>query len=171
MVSVLKNHPQAVSKLATTDTPPALTRILKGEFPELQCSPSVAHPYDIKRYNSAVKNTLITLEVAIENKDLYDRVWLDEWDLTSHNGKTKKLYTEEIFEKLRAAGLKINVVTPELHRTSPHLLGGESHPDAMSLERLFVRVHEILELQPDGICTDYPEEVLDLLGKTASIVR
>ena len=50
-------------------------------------------------------------------------------------------------------------MTPELHGTSPGLLGGESHKHAANTEVLFERMREILSLEPDAICTDYPEEV------------
>ena len=63
---------------------------------------------------------------------------------------------------MKDAGLSISLVTPELHATSPGLLGGEAHPDAQSRERFFERIGEIIALKPDWICTDYPEEVLGL---------
>jgi hypothetical protein len=76
---------------------------------------------------------------------------------------TKLLYTKEVFNKLREANIKIGLVTPELHATSPNLLGGESHQDASSQERLFTRIKEIIKLEPDAICTDYPDLVRQLI--------
>ena len=65
---------------------------------------------------------------------------------------------------MRGVGAKIALVTPELHGTSPHLLAGEAHPDAPKgdTETLFKRIKEIIDLKPNAICTDYPEEVSKL---------
>lgn len=128
-------------------------------------APSVSHPFDIKRYNQAVSDTLISVEEAIKYKKegLYDWVWLDEWDRTDEDGGNKTLYNQEVFERLKSVGYKIALVTPELHGTSPRLLGGEAHPDAATKEKLFARIKEILSLSPDALCADYPEEALNLI--------
>ena len=138
-------------------------RHLKEKNPKLHLAPSVAHPYDIERYNEAVGGTLLPLNRVIENRGLYDWVWLDEWDKTDKNGGTKTLYKSETFKRLRTAGFKIALVTPELHGTSPCLLGGEAHPDASTKEKLHNRFEEIAMLHPDAICTDYPDIVRTLL--------
>jgi hypothetical protein len=67
-----------------------------------------------------------------------------------------------VFKILKDEGLKVALVTPELHGTSPGLLGGEAHPDA-DKNCLFDRIQEIIDLQPDALCTDYPEEVGKLI--------
>ena len=133
--------------------------IIKQKIPTIQLAPSVAHSYDIKRYNQAVGGTLISVEDALNHKELCDWVWLDEWDLFGPGNSQKKFYTHDTFSSLRNAGYKIALVTPELHSTSPGLLGGESHPDASSKGKLFTRIKEIITFSPDAICTDYPEEV------------
>ncbi len=137
-------------------------RYLKTKNHALHIAPSVAHPYDIKRYNTAVDGTLLSCEEALGHRDLFDWVWLDEWDLTDEHGGTKKLYTAATFERFRTAGVKIALVSPELHRTSPGLLGGEAHPDARDPQILRKRLEEIIALRPDAVCTNYPDLVAEM---------
>lgn len=136
---------------------------LKRKNQNLNLAPSIAHPFDIERYNSVVGGTLITAKKALPHSNIFSWVWLDEWDLADKNNGFKKLYTAELFEKLRHRGLKIALVTPELHATSPGLLGNESHPDAKTKDRLFDRIKEIIKLNPDALCTDYSDEVKEIL--------
>ncbi|MEK6855970.1 MAG: glycerophosphodiester phosphodiesterase family protein [Nanoarchaeota archaeon] len=143
------------------DVKPEWARYIKSKIPQIKIAPSVALDYDIKRYGKMTGDTLISIEDALKFKEegIYDWVWLDEWDRIDENGQDKKLYTKEVFLKLKNIGYKIALVTPELHGTSPGLLGGEAHSDAKNKESLFKRINEIIELNPDAICTDYPEEV------------
>ena len=159
LIKYLQEYHDYLKKIIIFDIKVNTAKYLKTKLPKLMLAPSVAHPYDIKRYNSCVNNTLISLDEAIDNKNLFDWVWLDEWDLSDDNGGTKKLYTEETFSRFRNAGLKIVLVTPELHASSPGLLGGEAHPDAKTMEQLDKRLREIIELAPDAVCTDYPDLV------------
>ena len=142
-------------------------RYLKSKNENLHLAPSLAHPYDIERYNSAVGGTLLPIEIVIENSDLYDWVWLDEWDRTDQGGSSKSLYNKETFDRLRKAGFKIALVTPELHATSPGLLGGEAHQDAVTRMKLEKRFKEIVSLRPDAVCTDYPDIIKKLAKKHA----
>ena len=167
LIKILRENKDVLAKILIFDVKPDTAKILLKEFPDLKLAPSVAHSYDIKRYNSTISYTLIETNKALElvKNGSYGEnpwVWLDEWDLENKVG-TKKLYTKEIFEKFRKIGAKIALVTPELHGTSPGLMGGESHPDSKDLPTLFKRLKEILELNPDAICTDYPEEALKLI--------
>jgi glycerophosphoryl diester phosphodiesterase len=156
LVNHLKKHPEAVKKILIFDAKVETAKYLKEQIPEIQLAPSVAHEYDVERYNSAVGGTLIPTNEALDYPDLFTWVWLDEWDRSDKNGGEKSLYNQEVFQKLRDQGIKIALVTPELHATSPNLLGGESHPDAASQEKLASRLREIIALKPDLICTDYP---------------
>ncbi len=137
---------------------------LKTNLPDIRLAPSVAHTYDIERYNSAVGGTLWSLSEALNNSELFYAVWLDEWDTLDKDGSNKKFYNQETFNTCRSVGLKIFLITPELHSTSPGLLGGETHEDASNEEVLMNRVKEIIKLKPDGLCTDYPDQVKDLLS-------
>jgi glycerophosphoryl diester phosphodiesterase len=137
-------------------------QVIKKKLPQVRLAPSVAHHYDIQRYNKAVGGTLWNIEEMIKYSTLFDWVWLDEWDRTDDGGQNKKLYSVEVFEKIRSLGLKVALVTPELHASSPGLLGGEAHPDAKNQEHLFKRIQEILSLQPDAVCTDYPDKVKEM---------
>lgn len=162
LVNILKQHSDVLTKTIIFDVKPETARIIKQELPAAQLAPSVAHEYDIARYSNAVSGTLISIPKTIKFKSLYDWVWLDEWDLSGPGSTSKKFYTPNTFTSLRNAGYKIALVTPELHGTSPGLLGGESHPDAKPTERLMNRIKEIITLFPDAVCTDYPEEVRQL---------
>ncbi|MFH1427623.1 MAG: glycerophosphodiester phosphodiesterase family protein [Patescibacteria group bacterium] len=162
LLNYLKEAWQVLDLLMVFDVKIETAKYLKEKMPKLQLAPSVAHPYDIERYNKAVAGTLLNLEEAIVHKDLFAWAWLDEWDLANRNGGKKKLYTAEVFDTLKNNGIKIALVTPELHGTSPGLLGGEAHPDA-DKDRLLARIQEIINLRPDAICTDFPEEVKKML--------
>ena len=167
LIKILRKNADILPKLLIFDVKPETAKALLEKFPNLALAPSVAHQFDVTRFNSVVAETLFETDQAatmiadgIFGKNPW--VWLDEWDLEDKIG-TKKLYTKEVFDKFRAVGAKIALVTPELHGTSPGLLGGESHPDARDLPTLFDRIKEILELKPDAICTDYPEETSKLV--------
>lgn len=138
-------------------------RYIKRRNARMHLAPSLCHPYDIERYNTTVGGTLLTIEEVIENRDLYDWVWLDEWDRTGPQNTIKELCNEATFFQLRANDFNIALVSPELHRSSPGLLGRESHQDAQNEKKLFNRINEIITLAPDVICTDFPDRVRLLL--------
>ncbi|MDP3043076.1 MAG: glycerophosphodiester phosphodiesterase family protein [bacterium] len=160
LIKELKKYQKYLNKIIIFDIKISTAIYLKKFIPELILAPSVAHKYDIKRYGKCVDNTLISIEQAIKNKKIFDWVWLDEWDKISEKG-TKKFYIAKNFKMLKNAGFKIALVTPELHATSPNLLGAESHQDAINKKVLFKRIKQIINLKPNAICTDYP----DLLGR------
>lgn len=162
LLSYLTDNKKTLSRLFIFDVKIETAKYLKDKMPELNLAPSVAHAYDIKRYDGAANGTLLSIEEVIKNKDLFSWVWLDEWDLTDENGGIKKFYTPEVFEIFKKNKLKIALVTPELHGASPGLLGKEAHPDAKK-DRLFGRIKKIINLKPDALCTDYPEEVEKLV--------
>jgi len=128
----------------------------------LNLAPSVAHPFDIERYGQAVGGTLLSTEEALAYPALFSWVWLDEWDRIDKDNDSKKLYTKEVFRRFRSKKVKIALVSPELHTTSPNLLGGEAHQDAVTIETLRNRLREIITLGPDAICTDYPDLVKEI---------
>lgn len=137
------------------DVRPEVAKRIKNDVPSLSVAASVAHPYDVERYNDAVGGTLISIEKMSEHTDVYDWGWLDEWDRTGKDGR-KSLYNADTFSFLRNLGYKLALVSPELHATSPKLLGGESHQDAANSETLRKRWAELVMLKPDAVCTDYP---------------
>lgn len=163
LISYLAKRKEVKDKMIIFDVKVKTAKYLRERAPELILAPSVAHKYDIERYNSYVKKTLISIEDAIVNKKLFEWVWLDEWDRSDRNGKEKTLYNEEVFSLLRNGGFKIGLVTPELHGTSPGLLGSEVHQDTKNEEILRARLEKIIKLQPDVICTDYPQLVKNII--------
>lgn len=132
---------------------------LKGVVPSINLAPSIVDSYDKERYAQFTQNTLYTFNDIEGDLHLFSHVWFDEWDRKSPFNELKKLYSEENFERARSAGLKICLVSPELHGSSPGLLGAEMHEDAHSLDALKTRVKEMINLGPDAICTDYPDMV------------
>ncbi len=163
LVSYLKEYPDILDHLIIFDVKIETAKYLKNVLPEINLASSVAHNFDIERYNSIVNGTLYSISQAMANKELFSWVWLDEWDLTDKNGGVKKLYTSEVFTDFHNAGIKVALVTPELHSTSPGLLSGEVHPDAANQEKLFIRIKDIISFAPDAICTDYPNQVNQLI--------
>ena len=156
-----------IDKILLFDIKPEFAEYIKLKNDKIKLAPSVAHEYDIKRYNQFVGGTLISIEDTLKYKkeNLYDWAWLDEWDTLDEKGGEKRLSTRENFDKLRKVGYKIATITPELHGTSPGLYGGESHKDAVNKDVLFKRIKELIELEPDAICTDYPEEVREMIER------
>ena len=158
LLAVLERYPGLTDRLLVFDVLPAIAGHMRSRVPGLRLAPSVAHEHDIERYGGCVDGTLLTTDEALAHRHLYDWVWLDEWDLMDAGGAKKRFYTAELFSVLRSAGFRIALVTPELHATSPGLLGGEAHADAESFERLQSQIRAITSLCPDAICTDYPEK-------------
>lgn len=151
-------------KFIMFDVSIATAQYLKAKNSALCLAPSVAHPYDIDRYNNVVGGTLLSVEEVLAHRDLFDWVWLDEWDLVDRDGGKKKFYTPEVFKVFHDAGLKVVLVTPELHGTTPGLLGGEAHEDAHDQEALMMRIKEILSYSLDAVCTDHPDQVRALFS-------
>lgn len=164
IVEELSKYKNIFDKFIVFDVKPNTARLLKNKFPQLRLAPSIAHPYDIERYNDSIGGTLMTIDdaVSLKKEGVIDGVWGDEWDTKDENGKIKRFYTKENFDRLHKAGLFIALVTPELHGTSPGLYGGESHSDSKDLETLFKRIKDIKDVGADYFCTDYPEEVSKL---------
>lgn len=164
IMEALSRHTNVFSKFLVFDIKPDTARALKREFPSLRLAPSVAHPYDITRFNEAIGGTLLSLEEALvlHTEGLIEGIWGDEWDTVGEGETTKLLYTPEFFGKIHDVGMFAALVTPELHSTSPGLYGGESHPDAKNLPTLIERIRQIKVAGADYFCTDYPEEVASL---------
>ena len=160
LLAELEGRKDLTGKFIIFDIKPETAVYIKNTIPELLLAPSVAHAWDIKRYSHVVSGTLLSVQEALQYKQLFEWVWLDEWDRRSGDAADKTLYNEKTFHLLKKVGYKITLVTPELHATSPGLLGGEAHPDAATKKKLLTRITEILKLKPDALCTDYPEEVV-----------
>ncbi len=168
----LKKHPDVVDRIMIFDVKPENARYMLEKNPDLILAPSVAHNYDIERYNSSVARTLISVEEALElgpkGEGLYRWIWGDEWDLTDTDGDSKQLYTKEFFATLHDSGYMVAVVMPELHATSPRLKSGEVHSDGASMKTALRRAKEIIANGADALCTDYPEELQTLINVSLS---
>lgn len=179
----LKHHNQTEAQFETllpylsqlTDLPiivfdvnPSNAQKLKKHIPTLKLAASVAHSFDVQRYNSAVGGTLLTVDDMVHYTELYDWIWLDEWDRTDEHHNQKTLYEADTFDHLRTLGYKISVVSPELHATSPNILGGRSHQDADNEATLRNRWYELIDLVPDAICTDYPHIINQLIHESSN---
>lgn len=164
IIEALKKYEDIFSKFLIFDVKPSTARILKQQFLGIRLAPSVAHQFNIDRYNKAVGETLITIEevLKLKKEGIIDGVWGDEWDTRGLNGTNKIFYTPENFKILHKAGLFVALVTPELHASSPGLLGGESHADAKDHNSLMMRIAQIKLAGADYFCTDFPDEVSNL---------
>ena len=149
------------------DLTPNAAEYIKSKNKSISLASSVSHLFDIERYNKNIGGTLLTVEEALAHRKLFDWIWLDEWDRRDKDNRTKNLYTKEIFDKFHRSGMKIALVTPELHRTSPGI-SGESHEDAINMEKLKKRLKEIISLNPDALCTDYPDIIRQLIKNKTS---
>jgi hypothetical protein len=164
LCAVLEQHPACLTKLFAFDVSRASAAFLRRRLPALALAPSVSHAYDVSRYNACVHGTLWTLAEALQGarEGLFAWAWVDEWDLADEGGGRKQppFAADATFRALRGAGLRVGMVTPELHASSPGLLGGEAHEDAATRELLFTRVRALIACGlVDALCTDYPEEV------------
>src|SRR3989344_347807 len=74
LISELKKHEEKLDKILIFDVKPEWAKYFKEKIPRLKLAPSVAHSWDLKRYNSAVKGTLISIEDALKFKkeEIYD---------------------------------------------------------------------------------------------------
>jgi len=173
LCAVLERHPGSLAKLFAFDVSRQAALRLRARLPALRLAPSVSHAHDVARYNACVHGTLWTLEQALAGaaEGLFSWAWVDEWDLAAVGGGRKEppFAAEHTFRALRAAGLRVGMVTPELHASSPGLLGGEAHEDAASRDALFARVRALLATGlVDALCTDYPDEVRALAAEAAA---
>ncbi len=156
MLRILENFPWIEEKIFIFDTKIETAKYIKSKNGKIKLFPSVAHEHDITRYNSCTWWTLLSTSKVLGNKHLFDWVWLDEWDRTDIDWE-KKFYNSRVFDIFRKEKLLIWLVTPELHAKSPWLLGWESHQDCKDIDRIKLRIKEIIDLQPDFICSDYLE--------------
>lgn len=83
------------------------------------------------------------------------RGWLDEWDRVDVDNGEKIFVDHESVELFRSAGFKVAVVSPELHASSPALLGGEAHKDGVDDKRRVERWAQLGQLHVDALCTDH----------------
>lgn len=156
MINILNKFENIENKIFIFDIKIEIAQYIKSKYNKIKLFPSIAHEYDIERYNNCTWNTLYSIEDFLNNLDIFDWVWLDEWDRKNKIwGKT--LYNKEIFDIIKKENKLIWLVTPELHAKSPWLLWWEAHEDCRDLNILKLRFNEIIELNPDFICSDYLE--------------
>lgn len=144
-----------INKIILFDLIPSSAKFLRDIFPNISMAPSISHQYDIERYSSKVGNTLMSLEEFIIYNSLYNWVWLDEWDRLGKDNKMKCFINEDNISVFKKLNMKIAVVSPELHSTSPGLVGGENHEDARNFESLQNIWKKWSNFGIDSICTDY----------------
>jgi hypothetical protein len=156
-------------RLLIFDATPKVAEQIVQKFPGLDVAASVAHSYDIFRYGAMTGGTLLTAEQAIINKHLYSWVWLDEWDTLDVGGGQKIFVNRESVDLLQDAGFKVAVVSPELHASSPALLGGEAHKDGADEKRLINRWSQLNQLGIDALCTDHASWISENLDALTCI--
>lgn len=154
LIKNIQNNPKIIQKILIFDLKIKTAKTIKKEIPTINLALSIAHPFDIKRFNTYTKKTLYPISTAIKNKNIFNWVWLDEWDRSNENNTKKSLYNKKIFKLLKKNSIKIALVTPELHSTSPGLYANEKHQDNSTPKKYKKRLEEIIKLKPDAICTD-----------------
>lgn len=166
IIPLLKERQEGLKdRLLLFDVRPDIAAVLKRRLPLLQLAASIVHPFDQARYNKVTGNTLITMDEFFSVSDRYDWAWMDEWDLQDKNGKTKSLINAENITRLKAAGFGVAVVSPELHATSPGLLGGEAHEVGKDSTRLKEWWIQCFPLGIDLLCSDHCSWVNENLKK------
>jgi len=152
LIKYLRLHAKNLKSILLFDLLPESAKYLKSKIANINLCCSISNDADIKKYNKCVFKTLLSLSDAIKNKrlGLYNWCWLDEWQ----KNDTDSLLSDATFGLLRREGFHIAMITPELH---------EDHEDNKNKKRLFERIAELLKLYPDAICTNYPEEVLNII--------
>lgn len=156
ILNILQKYDNIENKIFIFDTKIETAKYIKSKNKYIKLFPSISHTYDIKRYNSYTWNTLYTIQDFLANLDIFDWVWLDEWDRKDKDWE-KTIYNKDIFSIIKKENKFIWLVTPELHGKSPWLLWWEAHDDCRDLETLKLRLQEIIRLKPDYICSDYLE--------------
>lgn len=163
LVGVFNQRVQLKEKVFIFDVAPPVAAFLKQGCPGMRLGASVSHGHDIDRYNSCVYGTLVSVDDFLSNIALYEWAWLDEWDTAGENGEKKSLISPDLIARLHEAGVKVAAVTPELHATSPGLLGGERHEDSSSVARWKKWVLNFISAGGDALCTDWPELVYEMM--------
>ena len=133
----LRKFPWILDKIFIFDSTIEAAEYIKTSLITCKIFPSVAHSYDIYRYGQYTWNTLYAVEEIIGRRDIFDGVWLDEWDRKDFSGMKKTFYTREIFDLFKKKWFLIWLVAPELHWSSPWLLWWELHEDAVDMNLLF----------------------------------
>ncbi len=146
---VIQKYPKLLPIFLIFDLKPITAKFFRHQFPNINLGISVSHSYDIKRFNHLTNQTLFSPSMAIYYRNLYNYVWLDEWDHKSHAGK-KTLYNQKNFNSFKKNNFQVALVTPELH--------SQTHPQAANGYKLKLAFHKISKLKPDIICTDHPHE-------------
>lgn len=165
LATVFNQREQLKSKILVFDVPISIAIHLKEKCPGIQLGASVAHDYDIRRYNGCVHGTLLSVEEFLKNcPSIYQWAWLDEWDnVDGLPGAKKTLISPSLIEILHNHAIKVAAVSPELHATSPGLLGGEFHEDSSSFQKWKDWVLRYIDAGGDVLCTDWPELVYELM--------
>lgn len=111
-------------------------RAIKSAFPNIKLAFSVGE--------SHFSPTIYLLEEVL-NLPECDYIWWDEWVTVG------SVYNISQLEKIRAAGKRLYVISPELHKyTNP------PHEQAQNPQQCW---KELLKFGVDGICTDFPLEL------------
>lgn len=156
MVNLLEKYENIENKIFIFDIKIETAKYVKSKNNKIKLFPSISHNYDIERYNSCTWDTLYSIEDFLNNLDIFDWVWLDEWDKKNKNWE-KTLYNKEVFDIIKRENKLIWLVTPELHAKSPWLIWWEAHEDCKNINILKSRFKDIINLNPDFICSDYLE--------------
>lgn len=153
-----------IGRLLIFDASPQVARQIVRIFPGLDVAASVAHSFDVLRYGGLAGGTLLTCNQALDHGDVYSWAWFDEWDTLDVDNGQKTFVNRESVDQFKNHGFKVAVVSPELHATSPALLGGEAHKDGVEKNRLASRWRQFHQLGVDALCTDHASWISENLS-------
>jgi hypothetical protein len=156
-------------KLIIFDVTVGAAEFLKNKIPLLNLAASVSHGYDIERYGNYVKNTLLPVSEVLERGDIFSWAWLDEWDRINAFGGPKALVTFEVVNSFVEKGFNVAAVSPELHASSPGLLGGEAHEWGSDTDKLVECWSKWGKLGVRALCTDHATWLKENMEKLTCI--
>ena len=160
LVTLLTNTKKNIlDKLVIFDLKPSSASYIKSFLPHLNLAASISHPHDIERFGQYTGNTLISISDLMSFDNLYDWVWMDEWDKKDKNLNTKTFISDSNISLLKKKKFNIAVVSPELHEIGPGLHSNDVHEDAKKISLLIDRWSKLAQLDIDAICTDYATKI------------
>ncbi|MGZ3721623.1 MAG: glycerophosphodiester phosphodiesterase, partial [Bdellovibrionales bacterium] len=156
IIETLKNEKGLFPRILIFDLKPDIGKIIRQALPGISLAASIAHEYDIARFKDITHGTLMSIEEILPLGQIFDWVWMDEWDRSTMHEGSKDLYNPEVVEPLRKRGFKIAMISPGLHKA-------DGHEDGQSVKAIQKRWKSMIASSPDAICTDYPARLLTSL--------
>lgn len=145
-----KDHPKAkvFERVFVFDVTKEVAPGFKKESPKLRLSYSLGEDrhFPDKRYPT------IYTKQQLEHEGTCDIIWGDEWE--------GGLYSRELIEHYKKQRKLFIAISPELHSSTD-----PKHPYAGKVAELRQMWQNLIHWGADGICTDYTEELSEMIGE------